>query len=108
MQYKINTLGVIHGISAFLPLLRAGPTKKIVVLGSPAGDFRLTRAASIGDMAVYSVSKAGGLVAAMKYAVTLKSEGFCVVLLSPGLVDTTATIPGENGKPLGCMFVRRR
>ena len=50
-------------------------------------------------MATYSISKAGNLVATMKYAVKLKSEGFCVVLLSPGLVDTTGTI-GEHGSDL--------
>ena len=50
-------------------------------------------------MATYSISKAGNLVTTMKYAVKLKSEGFCVVLLSPGLVDTTGTI-GEHGSDL--------
>ncbi|RPD58560.1 NAD-P-binding protein [Lentinus tigrinus ALCF2SS1-7] len=98
--FKINTLGAIHAISAFLPLLRAGASKKIIVLGSPAGDFRLTRAGSIGDMSAYCISKAGNLIATMKYAVKLKSEGFCVVLLSPGLVDTTGTI-GEHGDAAG-------
>ncbi|KAI0742527.1 NAD-P-binding protein [Daedaleopsis nitida] len=95
--YKVNTLGVIHSITAFLPLLRAStaPLKKIVVVGSPAGDYRNVR--KWGDsfvgtgMAAYGVTKGGALIAATKYAMQLQHEGFVVVTLSPGFVDISDT-----------------
>ncbi|RPD72780.1 NAD(P)-binding protein [Lentinus tigrinus ALCF2SS1-7] len=96
--YKINALGVIHSIAAFLPLLRAStaPTKKVVVISTPGADLNFIRAAGVGDMAAYGITKAAGLMAATKYAVKLKDEGFVVVSLAPGVVDTGETM-GESG-----------
>ncbi|RPD58582.1 NAD-P-binding protein [Lentinus tigrinus ALCF2SS1-6] len=98
--YKINALGVIHSIAAFLPLLRAStaPTKKVVVISTPGADLNFIRAAGVGDMAAYGITKAAGLMAATKYAVKLKDEGFVVVSLAPGVVDTGETM-GESGNP---------
>lgn len=101
VQFKVNTLGVVHSIQAFLPLLRAGPKKQIVVIASEAGDPRHIRAAGLVDAAAYGMSKAASLTAVTKYALKLAPEGFTVVNLSPGLVDTsaTATAPGEAPDP---------
>ncbi|KAI0742529.1 NAD-P-binding protein [Daedaleopsis nitida] len=96
--YKVNTLGVIHSITAFLPLLRAStaPLKKIVVVGSPAGEHRNVRkwgGLALGTgMAAYGVTKGGVLIVATKYAMQLRHEGFVVVTLSPGFVDISDTI----------------
>ena len=94
--FRINTLGVIHSIQAFLPLLRAAPAgaRTIVVLGTEGGIPERVRAARIADMAAYGVTKGGALVAAAKFALTLAPERFTVVTVSPGLVDTAATMPG--------------
>ncbi|RPD54465.1 NAD-P-binding protein [Lentinus tigrinus ALCF2SS1-7] len=97
-SYKINALGVIHSISAFLPLLRAGPTKKIVVVSTAGADPKFVRAAGIADMTAYGMTKAAALIATTKWAIKLQNEGFIVVSVSPGLVDTTGTI-GEHGDP---------
>ena len=48
-------------------------------------------------MAAYGMTKAAALIAATKWAVKLQDEGFIVVSVSPGLVDTSGTI-GENGE----------
>ena len=98
LQFKINTLGVIHAITAFLPLLRAStaPLKKIVVLSTGGADARIVRALGLPDIVAYSVSKAAARMATVKWAIKLKDEGFIVVSLTPGLVDTTGTI-GEHG-----------
>ena len=98
-QFRINALGVVHSISAFLPLLRAGSTKKVVVVSTAGADPGFVRKAGIADMAAYGMTKAAALVAATKWAVKLQGEGFVVVSVSPGLVDTTGTI-GEHGKPV--------
>ena len=71
--------------------------KRIVVLGTPGADFRFVGHAGIANMTAYSMSKAAAVMATTKWAVKLKDEGFVVVSLSPGLVDTTDTI-GESGK----------
>ena len=52
--------------------------------------------AGIGDMAAYGITKAAAVMVATKWANKLKDDGFVVVSLAPGLVDTTGTI-GESG-----------
>ena len=91
-QFMINSLGPIHSIKAFLPLLRASTTKKIIVIGSGAGDVKYNRDVGIANMAAYGMTKAAGLIATTKFAAQLKDEGFVVVTLSPGLVDVTGTV----------------
>ncbi|KAI0688580.1 NAD(P)-binding protein [Cerioporus squamosus] len=97
-SYKINALGVIHSISAFLPLLRAAPTKRIVVISTAGADPTFVRKAGIANMTAYGMTKAAALVATTKYALKLQDEGFVVISMSPGLVDTSGTM-GENGAP---------
>ncbi|KAI0702669.1 NAD-P-binding protein [Earliella scabrosa] len=101
--YKVNTLGVIHGIAAFLPLLRASkaPVKKVAVIGSPAGDPKFVRAVGAAGMAAYGITKAAALVATTKYALTLKDEGFAVISLSPGVVDVLETAGVEEARREG-------
>ncbi|KAI0742365.1 NAD-P-binding protein [Daedaleopsis nitida] len=99
--YTINALGVIHGISAFLPLLRASTAelKKVVVISSGQADHNIVLNAKLTDTAAYSVSKAAALMITTKWALKLKDDGFVVVSLSPGVVDTTGTV-GEHGDPV--------
>ena len=97
----MNTLGVIHGISAFLPLLRsstAGLKKIVVISSSGAVPSRVLRTGE-ADIVAYCTTKAGALMATTKWALRLKDEGFAVVSLNPGMVDVTGTF-GENGKCL--------
>ena len=97
----MNTLGVIHSIAAFLPLLRAStaPTKKIVVINTPGADTKFTRIAGAGDMAAYGITKAATLMATTKYAVKLQDEGFVVITIAPGMVDTSATAGADRALP---------
>ncbi|KAI0747067.1 NAD-P-binding protein [Daedaleopsis nitida] len=98
--YKTNALGVIHSITAFLPLLRASTAnlKKIVVVSTGGADHKLVLHCGIANMTAYGMTKAAALMATTKWAIKLKDEGFVVVSLSPGLVDTTDTL-GESGDP---------
>ncbi|TBU39488.1 NAD(P)-binding protein [Dichomitus squalens] len=89
--FKANGLGPVHSIKAFLPLLRASSTKKIVVIGTEASQPDFVRSFDFALAVAYGVTKAAGLLATTKYAVQLKDEGFVVVSLHPGLVDTSAT-----------------
>nr|VWO95393.1 Dipeptidyl peptidase IV [Ganoderma boninense] len=94
--YKVNTLGPIHAITAFLPLLRAADTKKIIVIGSGAGDPKSTLVIRIPHMVAYGMTKAAALLATTKFAVKLQDEGFVVVTLSPGMVDCSATAGADS------------
>ena len=94
---------MVHSIAAFLPLLRASraPLKKVVVISTGGADAATVRTARIAHMAAYQVTKAAALMAATKWALKLKGEGFIVVSLTPGLVDTSDTFGdhGECGSP---------
>lgn len=92
-QFTVNVLGVIHSVSAFLPLLRASSAtlKKVIVLGSRGGDPSSVRTFSIANMAAYGITKAAVITATAKWAVKLKDEGFAVVTVCPGTVDTSQT-----------------
>ncbi|RPD53657.1 NAD-P-binding protein [Lentinus tigrinus ALCF2SS1-7] len=96
--FKTNALGMIHTVAAFLPLLQAGSAKKIVILEPANADPKTVRAYGLAGMAAHHITKASSLMAMTKWAVKLQDEGFVVVALNPGVVDTTGTI-GEHGDP---------
>ncbi|KAI0674062.1 NAD-P-binding protein [Trametes maxima] len=89
--YNVNALGVIHSIYAFLPLLRAGSTKKIIVIGSDAGKTATVSALRLTNVTAYSMTKAAAEMAALNWALTLADEGFIVVTMHPGSVDVSPT-----------------
>ncbi|KAJ7633095.1 hypothetical protein FB45DRAFT_745217 [Roridomyces roridus] len=88
---KVNAVGPAHTTNAFLPLLRKGSAKKVVVLSSGAGDVDFVLKAGLGESVGYAVSKAALNMVVAKYAVQLKPEGFVFLALSPGVVNTFAT-----------------
>ena len=92
MQFKVNVLGVIHSTNSFLPLLRNGMTKKVVTISSGGGDRETVLKSGLAQMTAYGASKAAVNVVVAKYAIKLQKEGFTVIALAPGIVDTfTAT-----------------
>ncbi|TFK80787.1 NAD-P-binding protein [Polyporus arcularius HHB13444] len=96
--FDTNALGGIHSVAAFLPLLRAGNAKRVVLLEPGNADPKTVRAYGLAGMAAHHVTKASSLMVMTKWAVKLQDEGFVVVALNPGIVDTTGTI-GEHGDP---------
>ncbi|CCL98832.1 uncharacterized protein FIBRA_00837 [Fibroporia radiculosa] len=94
-SFKVNALGVVHSVNAFLPLLRENTTKKIVIIGSGAGERSLMWNVRMHTMVAYGTSKAATNMVATKYAAQLESEGFTVVSLSPGIVDVSGTAVSE-------------
>ena len=75
-------------MTAFLPLLRAGNTKRVVVIGTGGVVPGFIRGVGMDNMAAYGMSKAAQLIAAVKWSVKLQPEGFTVVTISPGMIDT--------------------
>ncbi|KLO19981.1 NAD(P)-binding protein [Schizopora paradoxa] len=91
--FKINTVGVVHTINAFLPLLRGGSLKKVVTLSTGIADTDFTLGSEFSVGAPYSISKAAVNMAVVKYAVKYKSEGFTFLCISPGVVNTATKPP---------------
>ncbi|KZT05140.1 NAD-P-binding protein [Laetiporus sulphureus 93-53] len=89
-SYKVNVLGVIPSVNAFLPLLRRGTMKKVVIIGSEGGNRDFVWKMRVSSVAAYGTTKAAEAMVAMKYAALLEYEGFTVVTLSPGVVDVSA------------------
>jgi NAD(P)-dependent dehydrogenase (short-subunit alcohol dehydrogenase family) len=90
---KVNVLGVIFTINAFLPLVRKSNIKKIVVITTGLADRDMAEKSTISFFMTYSAMKAALNIVVARYAVELKSERVILLALSPGLVDTTADKP---------------
>lgn len=94
--FVTNTIGPFYAINAFLPLVRAGQTKKIVVMsiGMADPDFALEAGPMAAGHIPYCVSKAALNMIVSKFAAELRDEGVTMLSLSPGVVATQAQ-PGE-------------
>ncbi|KAJ7665112.1 hypothetical protein DFH06DRAFT_1186668 [Mycena polygramma] len=94
-NFKVNTIGVIHSINAFLPLLRNGSAKKVLTLSTGLGDLDFTLLAEATSEPGYSISKAATNMVVAKFAAQYKAEGFTFLAISPGLV-ATGMAPGSE------------
>ena len=54
----------------------------------------------MADLCAYGMTKAAAFIPTTKFALKLKDEGFVVVALDPGLVNTSATAP-KHDRELG-------
>ena len=89
-SFMTNVAGPLYAINAFLPLIRAGAAKKVVIISSGMADTELMEIAGVSQAVTYSASKSAANVLATKYAIELKSESIAFLALSPGLVNTRA------------------
>jgi NAD(P)-dependent dehydrogenase (short-subunit alcohol dehydrogenase family) len=86
-SFKVNTVGVIHTINAFLPLIKKGSAKKVVLISSGMADPALVNGGIATD-APYTISKAAANMAIYKYNAKYKKDGILFFALSPGVVST--------------------
>lgn len=90
--WDTNVFGVLAVHQAMLPLLRATPGSRIVIVSSGAGS--LTRNADKGNQhqsifgPVYPASKTALNALALAMAIELEPEGIPVSIVSPGFVST--------------------
>ena len=91
-QVHNNLIGVIHTINAFIDLIRAGSTKKVISLSTGAADLEAILTTGDPSNGPYAMSKAALNMAVVKYANAFKDEGIVFLALSPGVVltDTVA------------------
>ena len=88
-SFRVNVVGVINTINVFLPLIKKGTAKKVVLISSGAADPALVNSGIATD-APYSISKAAANLAIFKYNAKYQKEGFLFFALSPGVVKTWA------------------
>lgn len=98
-QFKTNVVGVTHTINAFLPLLRAGKTKKVLVVSSSMGSPKFCLDVNYAPAPAYSISKAALNMVVAKFSTKFKNEGFTFIAISPGLLKT---LPGRKW----CLFAQ--
>ena len=87
--FEVNTIGTIHVTNAFLPLLKAGKTKKVITISTGVADPDFIAKIGFSSGAPYAISKAAVNMAVTKYAIQFRDEDFTFVSISPGLVDTS-------------------
>ncbi|KAI0088541.1 hypothetical protein BDY19DRAFT_948116 [Irpex rosettiformis] len=88
LYFRTNAVGPINTINAFLPLLRAGTTKKCLAISTSMGSPRFTNANDFSTFSGYAMSKAALNLAMAKYACQFRDEGLVFLTISPGLVKT--------------------
>lgn len=96
--FDTNVVAVHRTIKAFLPLLRASKGKKIMNISSTQGS--ITRAFqpphSYAHAPDYKISKAALNMLTVQWAKSLQDEGFCVLAISPGHLQTKLGTGGGN------------
>jgi len=93
---KVNVLGVVFSINAFLPLVRRSSIKKIIVISTGLSDRDTTEKSTISFFMTYSAIKAALNMVVAKYAVRFREQGVVFLAVSPGLVDTSTHAPTEE------------
>lgn len=94
-SFRVNTLGFVNVVHAFLPLVRSGTVKKVLNLSTGVADLELLHITGHDFGAPYAASKAAANVVVAKYGSALKGEGILFLSVSPGYVLTEANIDGK-------------
>jgi len=102
--FRVNVIGPILTTQAFLPLLKAGKEKKVMMISTGVASIALTSpktgpGGDFGDFfglcPAYAVSKAALNMATAKFAREFKDDGFTFLAMNPGWVVTD--MGGPNG-----------
>ena len=81
-------IGITQTIHAFLPMIRKGGLKKVMVVTSAYGSPNYALKARSAGAAPYATSKAAVNMIVAKYAVATRDEGIIFLGVSPGFVKT--------------------
>jgi NAD(P)-dependent dehydrogenase (short-subunit alcohol dehydrogenase family) len=101
-SFRVNTLGLLHSIQAFLPLIRKGSVKKVVNISTGMADVDLINQSEVEVAGPYSVSKAAANVVIAKYNAAHKNEGILFLSISPGYVATERNFEAAGSQ---CSFL---
>lgn len=87
-QFEVNFFGIVRGVNAFVPGLRAQGRGRVIITASIAGRYAYTY-----DAGPYIASKHAAYGYAENLALYLRPQGVGVTVVCPGLVETNL---GEN------------
>lgn len=93
-SFNTNVIGVIQTINVFVPLIRKGTDKKVLILSTGMADTDMINQLELDVAAPYAISKGAVNVAVAKYNALYKKEGILFMAISPGFVDT-GNLPGQ-------------
>ncbi|CAG9956786.1 unnamed protein product [Clonostachys rosea f. rosea IK726] len=85
--FRVNTIGNIHLINLYLPLVLKGDVKKVIVLSSGFADDELTTNFNIGEAGPYTISKSAMNTAVAKYSAEYAEQGVLFLSIAPGAVE---------------------
>ena len=97
-SFRVNALGLLNSIQAFLPLIRNGNLKKVVNISTGMADLDLINTSGIEVAGPYSASKAAANVVIAKYNAAHKHEGILFLSISPGYVATERNAEAAGSK----------
>lgn len=99
--FNVNAIGPLRVVKAFLPALRQGAKKQIVLISSTSGSMTRQVGATAGFVGPYSVSKGALNMVAVQLHNELMGEGFTVVPVHPGWVATDmGNLSGDGAMPI--------
>ncbi|TVY73125.1 putative oxidoreductase [Lachnellula suecica] len=87
-HFRINTIGPIHLFNAFIPLILAGKTKKVIAISTGAADTEMTLKPDMYQATAYSITKAALNMAVAKFSAVYRETGVLFMAICPGAVDT--------------------
>ncbi|KAH9839384.1 uncharacterized protein C8Q71DRAFT_509623 [Rhodofomes roseus] len=86
-ELHVNTAAPLYLLQKFLPLIRKGSEKKVMLISSCLGSLEAAPM-FLGCSDSYSLTKAGLNMLGRKWGALLKEEGVTVVVVHPGWIDT--------------------
>lgn len=92
-MFGVNLFGVLHGVRAFMPRIRAHGEGGHIVNTASIGGLQVNRALGTG---VYAMTKYGVVALSEALEHELEGSGIGVSVLCPALVDTTLYRSGER------------
>ncbi|KAL1615415.1 putative secondary metabolism biosynthetic enzyme [Neofusicoccum ribis] len=100
--FNTNVTTAHNVTSAFLPLLKKGTEKKIVNISTTLGSIGMAPAFKVFPVYAYKISKAALNMLTVQYAQAVEAEGFTVICVSPGWLQTdlggaNADLPAATG-----------
>lgn len=83
----VNVISNIHLFNLYLPLIRNGRTKKVIVISSCLADQEFTKNYDITSGPLYAISKAAVNMVVAKFSAQYKKEGILFLSICPGMVN---------------------
>ncbi|KAM3478158.1 hypothetical protein MY5147_002319 [Beauveria neobassiana] len=86
--FDVNVVSTHLMTQAMIPLLRKGSGKKVVMVSTPVGSINQANKYTWLPVPAYKITKAAMNMLSVQYALDYGKEGFTIVAVSPGWLQT--------------------